>query len=286
MVTSVGFGANRRRFARCQTSSTYPEVSAHLAISDASRFTILQLTDSHFHQDRKDVPKADERTRTEWKQMIDLYKPDMIAMTGDLWHNNPDGRGAEFQADSVAFLGGLGMPWTYNWGNHDELTDVAKGHDVFHDAKNSLYRGGPGGGNYTVDIVNKQGQRVWELLCANTHKEGLSGASHEWLEDHAKQSNDKTTPRFALFHIPLKQYFSVKIKKSFAGISFEGVAFQKEDGTSLDALRSIGGFRACFVGHDHLNDCSANVDGIDLVFGRSSGWNGYGTNCAGRKLIR
>lgn len=259
-----------------EPSLTYPETSAKLTVAVPSRFSILQFTDSHFHQNRKDVPKADDRTRTEWKQMVDLYKPDLIAMTGDLWHNNPDGRGAEFQADSVAFLSSLGVPWVYTWGNHDELTDVPKGHDLLHDAKHSLYRGGPGGGNYTIEVLDKSGKPVWELLCINTHKEGLTGASHRWLEEYAKQAKREAVPKFALFHIPLKQYFSAKMKKTFIGISFEGMAFQKEDGSSLDLLKSAGGVRACFCGHDHLNDCTVTMEGIDLVFGRSSGWNGYG----------
>lgn len=257
-------------------SNTYLETSAKLSVADPSRFTVLQFTDSHFHQNRKDVPRADERTRSDWKRMVERYKPDLVAMTGDLWHENHDGRGAEFQADSIALLGELGVPWVYTWGNHDQLSDIPKGHDAAHDAANSLYRGGPGCGNYTVDVVDKAGKRVWELLCINTHREGLTGSSHEWLAKFAEQNGDKAIPRFAFFHIPVKQYFSLKMKKTFNGVSYEGVAYEKEDGSALGLLNAAGGVRACFVGHDHLNDCSGTVDGIELVFGRSSGWNGYG----------
>jgi hypothetical protein len=259
-------------------SNTYPETSTKLKVADPSRFTVLQFTDSHFFLDRPEVPGVDDHTRGDWKQMVDRYKPDLVAMTGDLWHDNPEGRGAEYQANCVAFLGELGVPWIYTWGNHDQLNDIPKGHDAFHDGKNSLYRGGPAGGNYTIDVLNKDDKRVWELLCINTHRQGIHGSSHDWLKNYAAHVTDKTLPRYAFFHIPIKQYFSVKMKKSFSGISYEGVAFEKEDGSALGLLKSVGGVRGCFVGHDHLNDYSANVEGIDLVFGRSSGWNGYGSD--------
>ncbi len=259
-------------------SGTYPEMASQLKIADPSRFTVLQFTDAHFFLDRPEVPGVDDHTRGDWKKMVDVYKPDLVAMTGDLWHDNPEGRGAEYQTNCIQTLEGLGVPWVYTWGNHDQMNDFVKGHDAFHDAKNSLYRGGPTGGNYTVDIENAEGKRVWELLCLNTHRHGVYGTTHEWLTKFAAQITDKEVPRYAFFHIPIKQYFSARIKREYSGISYEGIAFEKEDGSALGLLKSVGGVRGCFVGHDHLNDYSANVEGIDLVFGRSSGWNGYGSD--------
>lgn len=259
-------------------SGTYPETSTLLRISDPARFTVLQLTDSHFFLDRPEVPGVDDHTRSDWTRMVDVYKPNLVAMTGDLWHENPEGRGAEYQANCIQTLDSLGVPWVYTWGNHDQLDDFAKGHDAMHEGKHSLYRGGAAGGNYTVDVMDADSKKVWELICLNTHRHGVFGDTHDWLTRFAAQVSDKEMPRYAFFHIPVKQYLSARIKREYSGISYEGVAFEKEDGSALGLLKSVGGIRGCFVGHDHLNDYSANVEGIDLVFGRSSGWNGYGSD--------
>jgi hypothetical protein len=43
--------------------------------------------------------------------------------------------------------------------------------------------------------------------------------------------------------------------------------------------------RAVFSGHDHKNDYCGHWDGIELVYGRVSGWSGYGDLQRGGRLI-
>lgn len=259
------------------TSHTHPETCASLTVASPANFKILQLTDAHFHQRREQQPKGDERSLDEWKRMVDLYRPDLIAITGDFWHDNPDGRGEEFLRQSVARVESLGVPWLFTWGNHDQLTDYAVGHDVIHDAKGSLYRGGPTGGNYTVDVVNKAGNIIWQLICLNTHREGMTGPTVDWLKGEAKQRRKqaRAVPAFAFFHIPIRQYYEIR-KGDAAGIFLEGVSHQREDGSALKLLKGLGNVRATFCGHDHVNDYSGTHQGIELVYGRASGWCGYG----------
>ena len=272
------------------SSTTYGESSSAMVVGNPAKIRILQLTDAHFFQPRKEFTDGNERTVGDWKRMVDRYKPDLVAMTGDLWTDNPDGRGAEFQSAATTWLGELGVPWLFTWGNHDRLDENVKGHDIFHDAPNSLYRGGPQQGNYTVSLRNAAGDQVWELLCLNTHRGGVVGDSYEWLKRlNALQpkSGVKAVPAFALFHIPLKQYADLRENGGMSGFAFEKVCNENEDGAALKELVTHGNVRACFCGHDHVNDYSGVVDGIELVYGRSSGWNAYGFKDVrkGAKLI-
>lgn len=259
-------------------STTFPETSASLKVKDPSRITILQLTDAHLHQPRPEVPDAHERTMAEWKHMVERYKPDLIAVTGDLWHENHENRGEEYMRDGIEKVSSLDVPWVFTWGNHDNLTKVPVGHDAIHSAKHSLYRGGPASGNYTVDILGPDGKPVWELICMNTHQKGIVGVSHDWLKtlSESRAAQKSRPPAFALFHIPIKQYLDARQSATMGGIMMEGVSSGDEDGSALDLLSKLGTVRACFCGHDHKSDYSGTQDGIELVYGRSSGWNAYG----------
>lgn len=260
-------------------SNRYPESSSSLKIADPSRIAILQLTDAHFFQKRPEIPHANERTVGDWKKMVDRYKPDVVCMTGDLWHENHEHRGEEYQRQAIAWLGELGVPWTFSWGNHDQLDDQAKGHDALHEGKNSLYRGGAQAGNYTVQIQDRSGKPVWELLCLNTHRLGLVGTASDWLTALGQARRNKRhnpTPAFAMFHIPLLQYEHLRTSGGMAGVTMEGVCYETEKGGALKQLSAVTTVRATFCGHDHTNDYFGIVDGVELVYGRSSGWSAYG----------
>ena len=269
-------------------SMTYPETKAELHIKDPSRFKIMQLTDSHFFRVAKPgdadylikagVTDRDARTMEDWHKLIETYQPDLIAHTGDMWHDNPDGRGAEFQKATIERLDSLGLPWVCIWGNHDQLDDVPNGHDRFHDGKHSLYRGGPGGGNYTLDILGPDGKPVWEIFCLNTQRLGLVNESLDWLKNAAdeREKGPGATPAFVLHHIPTHAYVDAVTNKTAAGFFLEPVSHENETGAAFEQIKRLKTVKACFCGHDHVSDISGIVNDIELIFGRSSGWNGYG----------
>lgn len=281
------------------SSHTYPETSAALTVKTPSRFRMLQLTDSHFFHGRKVDPddymlkaglQRDTRSVDDWKRIIDLHEPDLVVHTGDCWCDNPDGRGAEFQAQSIEWISSLGVPFAFVWGNHDQLSDQVKGHDAWHDAKHSLYRGGPSSGNYTVDILNAEGNRVFELFCVNTHRYGLVGPALEWvtgLAESRRASGAANPPAMLFHHIPTAAYIDALKTKGAGGTFLEVICNEQEQGAAFPQIKALGTVKACFCGHDHTNDISGVVDGVELVYGRSSGWNGYGWESVrkGGKLI-
>jgi 3',5'-cyclic AMP phosphodiesterase CpdA len=261
-------------------SSKYPENRSSLTVPDPSRVKILQFTDIHFFAGRDEHgPEVDEKSVELIKRLVDQSKPDMLMLTGDTWHNNPDGKGKEFQEFALEKIGSLGIPTTYVWGNHDQLDDYVAGHNKFAEARNSLYRGGVSGGNYTVDLLNKTGERVWELVCLNSNDAGLQPQQTTWLEDlkgKKAASGEKPVPIHCFMHIPLLQYYYIWKGGLASGFKLEEVCSERENGLSLTKIKDLGPVKALFCGHDHVNDYSGLAEGIELAYGRATGYAGYG----------
>jgi len=260
---------------------------ARLEISRPSRFTILQFTDLHFFaEDKGKYGLLNDTTVNNMRKLVALTKPDLLIVTGDLWRDNPPERLEEFMRYAVDQCASLGVPWAFTWGNHDQLKDYRVGHKALAEARNSLYRGAGSDGNYVIDIVGPHGRVVWEILCINSHVDGIGGPEQQWLRKLAERSGKQLPPRFAFFHIPLKQYVDIWNSGMATGIKGEDPCIEKEDGSSLPILKSLG-VRACFVGHDHVNDYWGVIDGVDLVYGRATGMGGYGGTVLpkGAKLI-
>lgn len=267
-------------------SRTVPETVSRLAIKDPAQFRALQFTDVHFFC-ADDEPELDRRTVRDFARLVEMTSPDMIWVTGDFWHENPEGRGAEQMDFAVRQLEALGIPWLFTWGNHDTLDDYAAGHDRIAQAKHSLYRGGPGGGNYTVEITDASGRPIWELLCLNSGQHGIMEECRAWLRHFTATRKPAEVPAFCLVHIPVRQYDTLWKEGKAAGLRLEEVCSWEEDGSSLALIRQAAKVKAMFCGHDHVNDYSGVIDGVELIYGHATGHGGYGGDVVpkGAKLV-
>ena len=247
-----------------------------MKVGERAEFRILQLTDLHFFCDRdKHGPKRDERTRRDLEALVEHWQPDLLAVTGDLWHDNQDHRGQEFYEYGRNAITQLDRPWLFTWGNHDLLDHYGEAHSSLAQAKRSLYRGGSTGGNYTIHLTDDQGTPLWDLLCVNTTNVGMQAPQEAWLNQLAAKRMSPP-PTLAFFHIPLLQYDLVWRQSVTKGVKGEAVATYGEDGSGFSCFKRVGNVRACFCGHDHVNDYGGLREGIELVYGRASGYAGYG----------
>jgi 3',5'-cyclic AMP phosphodiesterase CpdA len=247
---------------------------ARLRINDPEHFKVLQFTDVHFFRADKPLESwRDPKTIELLKTVTDRARPDIIIVTGDLWHNNPHGKGNAYLEFAVAQLESLGRPWMFTWGNHDDVSDIAAAHQRLEGAKNSLYRGGLTNGNYAVEITDRDDKPVWRAIGLNTGEDGVDAQHQAWLKTLATRG--ACPPALAAFHIPLKQYNEAFNMPDGRGMRREKVGNEKEDGSSLAVLKEANA-RLTMCGHDHVSDYTGTVDGVMLSYGRSSGYGGYG----------
>lgn len=270
-------------------ASVPPQVpyASTLKVKTAEAIRILQVTDLHFFG--RDKVLKQERNALTLEILRDLVaqtKPDLIVATGDLWPENKENKGEERMRWAIAQFESFGIPWAYTWGNHDQLADYSVGHKAFAEAKNCLFRGVETDGNYVINVEDPNGTWCWQILCLNSQQDGLGKSQQQWLKRLAADSAGATPPRIAFFHIPIKQYLDIWANGTANGFLAEIPCFEKEDGSTLAFFKELG-VKACFCGHDHVNDYSGVIDGVELVYGRATGFGAYGANLLGKggKLI-
>lgn len=251
---------------------------------------ILQFTDLHFFNAEK---ADDEKTITEFRKHIDLRQPDLVVVSGDLWHDNPDGRGERGLELALKSFSSWGVPWTMCWGNHDLLADYQRGHDALEQAAGSVYRGGAAHGDHRIEVrtpgSDEKTAPALDLFFLNSNDAGLGPWQIQSLQQMTAHvaARAKPVPAFAFFHIPILEYETRITAQTLKGVKLEGVGRAKEDGTAFPVLTAPKTIRACFCGHNHTNDYVVKADDLDLVYGRSSGYAGYGGDKLrkGAKLI-
>ena len=123
----------------------------------------------------------------------------------------------------------------------------------------------------------------WNFSVSIRRPQGVQAAQENWL---TTQKPSKS-PVLCFLHIPLLQYDTVWQKKVAKGIFKESVCTYGEDGSAIAKLKKFGDVKACFCGHDHVNDYSGTWDGVEMVYGRATGHAGYGAHKLkkGGKLI-
>ena len=258
-----------------------PVWEKRLQLSNNAEVRLLQFTDIHFFNGAIQDPELEtqkrNRTLDDIRRLIDHAKPDVLLVTGDLWHNNPDNRGAEFMAYAIEQCASWGVPWAFTWGNHDQLSDYAVGHAAFLKAKDSFYAGGDSGGNYVLALEGSDRQRLVEIFCLNSRGIGVDRHARKFvLEAAATLDEQRSRPmRLGAFHIPVKQYKDVWDTGIARGIIGEDVCLEAEDGSSVPVFHEAG-IQAVVCGHDHVNDYSGVMEGVDLIYGRATGHGGYG----------
>lgn len=237
---------------------------------------ILALTDLHFFLQGMLV---DPETLRDIRRMVRHFQPDMIAVTGDMWHNNPDGRGLEFCKWACTQMMKFKTPWAFAWGNHDMMDDYARGHRMLESAPWSLYKGLAGDGNYRVEVRSPDSTvPLWNLIFLNA-SHTIGDAQLEWFEREAAAIARQTPgppPAFLFFHIPLRQYLDLAERGLARGVMLENVCYDGESGKALRVFSKYKWVRAIFCGHDHVNDYEGVIDGVHLEYLRATGIGGYG----------
>lgn len=122
------------------------------------------------------------------KQVIEIYRPDFIIVTGDVIYGEFDDTGFQFLR-YVDFMDSFGIPWAPVFGNHDNESNMGVDWqcEQFQNARYCLFKQNDltGNGNYSVGLYQNQIlKRVFFMLDSN----GCGAASFMSL------SNGQTQP--------------------------------------------------------------------------------------------
>jgi 3',5'-cyclic AMP phosphodiesterase CpdA len=254
-------------------------------------FTIVQFTDLHW----KNGDEKDRRTGKLMESVLAQEQPDLIVLTGDVVDGAhcTDARSSYRQA--VAAAERSGIPWAAVFGNHDDEGDASREQlmDVQLEHAGTIAEAGPvslaGVGNFVVRVESvHDGARALYFLDSGTYTQlpevpgydWLRPTQIEWYREQARllqESNGgKPVPSLVFQHIPLPEYRDVWNTQPCDGRRYEKVQAPLLNTGMLAAMVETGGVQGVFCGHDHINDYTGNLYGIQLCYGRATGYNTYG----------
>jgi 3',5'-cyclic AMP phosphodiesterase CpdA len=255
-------------------------------------FKIVQFTDLHW----KNGEPKDKRTKALMEWVITEEKPDLIVLTGDVIESLCCKDPLQSYRDAVAVAEGSGIPWASVFGNHDCEQNVTREQlmKVQLEHSGTLAVAGPqdvdGVGNFIVRLSDSIGNTAAALyfLDSGGYSELHSVPGYAWIRNsqvdwYRSQSRElqqlhagTPMPSLVFFHIPLPEYRQVWNHKTCYGHCYEKVQAPNLNTGLFAAMVESGGVLGTFCGHDHINDYIGELHGIQLCYGRATGYNTYG----------
>jgi len=255
---------------------------------------VLQITDTHFGNPKPEYREKDQRTCRTITGLIETHRPDLIVHTGDFVNND----NKDCTWDGLDFMNALPVPWCHTLGNHD--VDPENGslpvEEYRKRMRNAAFgyfdRNGRRYYAYRLDLIPKgQSKPAYGIFCFDSgYAKNAKHVSDEQLEWFAGQmASDRraniTCPLLAMLHIPTVEFKRLRESGKYTGRADEEVCCETDTGRTFEAFKKSRRIRAVFCGHDHVNDFCGMWDGIELVYGRWTGWGGYGEGERGGRLI-
>ncbi|ERI91559.1 Ser/Thr phosphatase family protein [Clostridiales bacterium oral taxon 876 str. F0540] len=254
-------------------------------------FKIVQFTDS------QDGPDIDVRTLNLMNKILDFEKPDLVVLTGD----NIDGRSttSEEVKKSINNIAGpmerRKIPWAVVFGNHDDehgKMSKAEMMNVYTSYPNNISQTGfetlDRVGNYNILIkASKRDIPIFNIYMLDSGKYNQTSKEYDWIDysqiDWYKHTSEamaekynKVIPSLMFFHIPIPEFKTVWESGSSVGFKNEKISSPSYNSGLFKTLLDMKDVKGIFVGHDHLNDFTGELDGIKLGYSRSIGYGAYG----------
>jgi len=276
----VGTGALLSRSGWGQGAGAEEGVARYFT-REAGKLKLLAVTDLHFF-DSKTPEDNNQKTVAELKALVEKFNPELMLVNGDMWFEDLGGKSFEHCQWAVDQIGRLGVPWIFNFGNHDAIQDFSKVYQTLANAPNSLFRGSANYGDYRVEICNPGvDDPFWNLIIVNDYfpDRGFNQYQINWFNAEVARIKEKypaPVPAFIFAHIPLPQFNDLWKSGKAKGIKNEPVMFEGGTKKAFDAIKNSGMIKAFFAGHDHINNYYGEMDGIRLMYLRATGYGGYG----------
>ena len=266
-----------------------------LQFNSSGYFTIVQFTDLHYGTS----DKLDTQTTELQKNILSWIKPDFVVISGDGVYAK-DGVGSgwfksqwqKFTSPTVEAK----IPYAFTLGNHDAEADLTPRQIVRLDATSpysirNKSEGIQDTANFRVPVyasknTSQLAAHVWVLDSGSYGCEDVKGGYGcietdvvDWYDEESKKikaQHGSNVHHLAYFHIPLPEYLDVYNTEEIYGHANEGVYCSVWNTGFFARAKNNGDISAMFVGHDHNNDFGGFYEGIELVYGRKSGYGLYG----------
>ncbi|PSK39319.1 hypothetical protein C7M61_001928 [Candidozyma pseudohaemuli] len=280
-----------------------------LRFNKDGKFKILQIADAHFSTGvgkcRDPEPpesaagcEADPRTIRFIEKVLDIEKPDFVALTGDqiFGDDAPDQQTALWKL--VTPLEKRKIPYGLVLGNHDDQLTMNREQlmDWASYLPHSMAAKGPeevdGFGNYGLTvrsshILQKVAAALYFLDSHSYSTQPKIAGGYDWFKDSqvwwleqesglmAEQMVKKNGLSMAFFHIPIPEFKNLD-GQAFMGKHLEGVASPKYNSGMRTHLANAK-VQVAAVGHDHCNDyCLLDVENAGLEEHETKVWLCYG----------
>jgi len=259
-----------------------------LAFDSSGNFKIVQFSDI------QDGPNTNPNTLALMNKILDYEKPNLVILTGD----NIDGR-CTSAADVQKAITNIAqpmetrkIPWAIVFGNHDDehgkmtKTQMMNFYMTFSCNLSQIgYKTYDRIGNYNLLVKSsKSTTPVFNIYMLDSGKYFSGGYDYikttqiDWYKKTAsslKTKYGKTIPAFMFFHIPLPEYYTAFQTGYVDGERYETECSPTFNSGLFSTVVKTGDVKGVFVGHDHANTYSANLNGIRLGYAGSVGYATY-----------
>jgi len=267
----------------------------HFHFNQNHSFTILQITDLHYGESET----ADAGNQKNVRFFIENIKPDVVVVTGDLvsgyaWDMEDPTFYQSHWANFSQVFNETQTYYAYALGNHDHQgnfnreqiakLDMTSPYSLMNASKELDWAS-----TYNVPIFSSYNKsalatNLWLFDSGDQYMLDLSWGKitadqMTWFKSKAHELREqyREIPHsMAFFHIPLPEFMDVWNDQPVFGEKYEDVCCPLFDhGTVFDQFVQEG-VSGVFCGHDHNNYYGGWNRGIELVYGRKSGYGSYG----------
>ncbi|KAI8895329.1 Metallo-dependent phosphatase-like protein [Globomyces pollinis-pini] len=265
-----------------------------LSYTNDQVFKIIQFTDLHYGEgdDRKD------QKSTEFQEhLIDWEQPDLVVFSGDLisgygW-NGEQGWYEKQLNQVLSVVRKKQLPYAVLLGNHDteadlnalQIMDLAR-KDEFSFTSTGLVGVHEERLDYLFPVYKENDTTInFYVAMLYSGRRGCQEISDswgcfesyqiKWLESELLKI-DENIPIYLFIHIPIPEYNEAWNQPSTNGSRYESPGTPKVNTGLVDLLVKSQNIITISCGHDHDNDFDSVYKGIRMVYGRKTGFGGYG----------
>jgi len=268
--------------------------------NEKGEFTILQITDLHFGENEE----LDKKTMDVQRKLLEVVRPDIVVITGDALSGNfwktLGAKQGYFEENWKKWT----QPFTeyetyyaYLLGNHDSEADLTRREimqlDMTHPYSVSQLseEGMSGASTYSIPVYSSinHSKAAANLWIFDSGSEGCDGVNEgygciekdqvAWYNRESqkfKSEHGSNSHHLAFFHIPLPEYMELYNEHQFYGVKEEATGCSAVNTGLFSSVLKNGDISAIFVGHDHVNDYGGFLEGVELLYGRKTGYGSYG----------